>query len=103
MILIFFSFATIVVDLELLEYNIPVEDHDGEGHQAAASDFGGWRSAMDKMDEGNGKHLDGEKCGHNNRPRGHRKRMVSTVFFVLFSNSFLLLLLHNILPFLLLI
>ena len=30
MILIFF--ATKVVDLELLEYNIPVEEVDGEGH-----------------------------------------------------------------------
>ena len=36
-----FFFATIVVYLELLEYNIPVEEVDGEGHQAAATGFGG--------------------------------------------------------------
>ena len=46
MILIF-SFATIVVDLELLESNIPVEEDGGEVHQAAEGEFGGWRSAMD--------------------------------------------------------
>ena len=39
MILIFFSFATIVLDLELLESNIPVEEDKGEckknvGHTA---------------------------------------------------------------------
>ena len=73
MILIF-SFATIVVDLELLEYNIPVEDHDGEEHQAAEGKFGGWRSAMDPMDDGYDEYLDGDPRGHNNQPSGHRKR-----------------------------
>ena len=55
----FFWFkATTVVDQELLESNIPVEEVDEEGHQAAASDFGGWRSVMDEMDEGYNEYLD---------------------------------------------
>ena len=51
MILVF-SFSTVVVDLELVEYNIPVEDHNGEEHQAAEGGFGGWRSAMGPMENG---------------------------------------------------
>ena len=57
---------------------------------------------MDEMDEAYDEYLDGEKCGHNNQPSGHRKRKVSTVFFCslfkfFFSPS------SDILPFLLLI
>ena len=60
MILIFFSFAAIVVDLELLESNIPVEEDEGEVHQAAEGEFGWGGSVMDPMDDGYDKYLDGD-------------------------------------------
>ena len=49
--------ATTVVDQKLLESNVPVKQVGREGDQAGASDFWGWRSAMD---EGYGEYLDGD-------------------------------------------
>ena len=64
----FFWFkTTTVVDQELLESKIPVEEVDREGDQAATSNFGGWRSAMDEMDEGYDEYLDGDPRSLDNR------------------------------------
>ena len=50
-----------VLDLELLESNIPVEEDVGEVQEAAEGELGGWRSAMDPMDERYDDNLDGDQ------------------------------------------
>ena len=56
-----FSFATIVLDPELLESNIPVEEDAEEVEEAAEGELGGRRSAMDPMDEHYDDYLDGDQ------------------------------------------
>ena len=50
-----------VLDLELLGSNIPVEEDVGEVQEAAEGELGGWRSAMDPMDERYDDYLDGDQ------------------------------------------
>ena len=90
-----------VLDLVLLESNIPVEEDVGEVQEAAEGEFGGWRSAMEETDDRYDDYLDGDPRPPDttiNRQGTKNERSV-LCFFVLFSNSFLLLLLIFILFF----
>ena len=49
-----------VLDLELLESNIPVEEDAGEVQEAAEGEFGWWRSAMKETDDDYDDYLDGD-------------------------------------------
>ena len=69
--------------------------------EAAESEFGGWRSAMEETDDRYDDYLDGDPRPPDttiNRQGTKNERSV-LFFFVLFSNSFLLLLLIFILFF----
>ena len=66
--------------------------------EAAESELGGWRSAMDPMDERYDDCLDGDQHPPDQRDttinhQGRENERSVLFFFVLFSNSFFLLLL----------
>ena len=102
----FFSFATMVLELELLESNIPVEEDVGEMQEAAKGELGGWRSAMEETDDRYDDYLDEDPRPPDQRDttinQQGRENERSVLFFCslfkfFFSPS------SDILPFLLLI
>ena len=99
-----FSFATIVLDPELLESNIPVEEDAGDVQEAAEGELGGRRSVMEETDDRYDDYLDGDPRPPDttiNRQGTKNERSVLCFFrslFKFFSSPS-----SNIHPFLLLI